>query len=292
MTRLTIGLILVTTLNCLSQTLHDDIVRVYDFSPSKLSRDEQDKKIPLMDEFWNKVKADTTKYLKELRTELKIEGNPNFFYYEGGQLLLSISKNISDKELILEAILKSDLKDIEKRNFVATLNYLAKSNLNTTQAALRILDNKEFKFFIPEHSFYFNQGYCLTYALLPTKPDYYLTAVTDRFKEVKDIDTKKSIVTLLWFTNSCSGNEFLKALTTDKSIEKEVADYANNLLTRKFKKEKYYKELGDMSFEDLIKAQKVSTNGMSDEAIYELDYITKLLRKNNCRQQNASAIAR
>lgn len=285
MIRLTIALFFVTTSTCFTQSLNDDIKQTYDFSPGKLTREEQNRKISLMDDFWNKVKSDTSKYLNELRTELQSDDNPKFFYFEGGQLLLSISKAFDDKKNVLNAILKSDLSDIDRRTFVATLNYLAKSGLNTTEAALKILDDKEFKFFIPEHSFYFNQGYCLTYSLLPANTDFYLKAVVSRFKEEKDVNAQKSIVTLLWFANTCNGNDFLKELTKDKGIDQEVADYIDDLLTRKFKKEKYYKELDNMNYDDLVKAQIASTNRMSDEAIYELDYITKLLRKNNCRQQ-------
>lgn len=285
MIRISFALVITTTLNCFSQTLHDDIKRVYDFSPGKVTREEQNQKIPLMDDFWNKVKSDSTRYLPELRAELQIDGNPDFFYFEGGQLLLSLSNSISDKQIVLKGILKSDLSDIDRRTFVLTLNYLAKSKLNTTEAALKILDDKEFRFFIPEHSFYFNQGYCLTYSLLPTNADYYLSTMINRFKEEKNINTKKSIVTLLWFANTCDGNEFLKELTTSKTIDSEIVGYTRDLLTRKPKKEKYYKELDSMSFDELIEAQIASTNRLSDEAIYELDYITKLLRKNNCRQQ-------
>lgn len=284
MIKLTVGLLLITA-SLFSQSLHDDIRQVYNFSPGKLTREEQNKKIPQMDDFWKKVKGDTSKYLSELRTELQIEGNPKFFYFEGGQLLLSLSKSVKDKQIVLDAVLKSDLADIDRRTLVSTLNYLAKAKLNTTEAALKILDDKEFQVFLPEHSFYFNQGYCLTYSLLPTNPNYYLTAVTSRFKEEKDTKTKKSIVTFLWFSNTCDGNEFLKSITADKTLDKEVVDYTNDLLTRKLKKEKYYREMDSMSFDDLVKVQTASTNRMSDEAIYELDYVTKLLRKNNCRQQ-------
>jgi hypothetical protein len=285
MTRLTIALFMLMTATCFSQSLHDDIKAVYNFSPGKLTREEQNKKIALMDNFWNKVKADTTKYLPALRTELQTDDNPKFFYFEGGQLLLTLSKAVRDKQIVLDAILKSDLSDIDRRTLVSTLNYLAKSKLNTTTAALKILDDKEFQFFLPEHSFYFNQGYSLTYSLLPTNPGFYLTPLTNRFKEEKDVKTKKSIVTFLWFANTCDGNEFLKGLTADKTEDKEIVDYTSDLLTRKLKKQKYYKQLESMSFDDLIKAQTASTNRMSDEAIYELDYITKLLRKNTCRQQ-------
>lgn len=273
------------TSTCFAQSLHDDIKRTYDFSPGKLTRDEQNKMIPLMDDFWNKVKSDTSKYLNELRTELQTDGNPKFFYFEGGQLLLSHSKSLRDKQIVLNAILKSDPNDIDRRTLVSTLNYLAKSKLNTTQAALRILDDKEFQFFLPEHSFYFNQGYSLTYSLLPTNPSYYLTPLINRFNEEGDIKTKRSIITFLWFANTCDGNEFLKKIAIEKTLDKEIVDYTNDLLTRKLKKEKYYEELDNMNFDDLIKAQTASTNRMSDEAIYELDYITKLLRKSNCRQQ-------
>lgn len=285
MIKLTIGLLLVTTSICFSQSLHDDIKYVYDFSPGKLTREEQNKRIPLMDDFWKKVKTDTTKYLPELRRELQIDGNPKFFYFEGGQLLLSLSKSVQDKQMVLNGILKSNLNDIDRRTLVTTLNYLAKSKLNTTEAALKILDDTEFQFFLPQHSFYFNQGYSLTYSLLPTNPNYYLAPLINRFNEEKDVKTNKSIITFLWFANTCDGNEFLKKLTTDKTLDKEIVDYTNDPLTRKWKKNKYYKELDNISFDDLIKAQTASTNRMSDEAIYELDYITKLLRKNNCRQQ-------
>ena len=88
MIKLTVGLLFITTSICFSQSLHDDIKQVYDFSPGKLTREEQNKKIPQMDDFWKKVKADTAKYLPELRAELQIESNPKFFYFEGGQLLL------------------------------------------------------------------------------------------------------------------------------------------------------------------------------------------------------------
>jgi hypothetical protein len=285
MIRLTIGLLLITTSTCFTQSLHDDIKQTYDFSPGKLTRDEQNKKIPLMDDFWKKVNSDTSKYLNELRTELQADGNPKFFYFEGGQLLLSISEKISDQKIVLSAVLKSDPTDIDRRTYIKTLNFLAKSNLNTTEAALRILDEKDFKFFIPEHAFYFNQGYSLTYALFPTNPTFFETKVIERFKSESDVNAKKSIVTLLWFTNSCTGNKFLTELTTDTKTDKEVTDYAKDLLTRKLKKDKYYKGLEKMSFEQLTDLQKISTSRMSDEAIYELDYITKLLRKNNCRQQ-------
>ncbi len=281
--RLLLTLMILLSLNSYAQSLRDEIKTIYDFSPAKLSKEEQDKKIPAMDGFWEKVKSDTTKYLAELRNELQADGHPKFFYYDGGQLLLSVSRATKDKQTVLDGILKSDMSDIDRGSLVSTLNYIARSKLNTTTAALKILDDNNFKFFIPQHSFYFTQGYSFTYALLPTDPKFYVEPVIKRFKEEKEITAKNSIVTLLWFANTCNGNNFLREISEDKTIEKEVAEYAKDLLGRKFKKEKYYEKLHEASFDDQVKAQIASTNRMSDEAIYELDYITKLLRKNKCR---------
>jgi hypothetical protein len=283
MTRLLIGLFLTTTLTSYSQKLHDEIHSIYNFSPGKLTREEQDKKIPLMDDFWNKVKSDTATYLKELRHELDRDDNPKFFYFDGGQLLLTLSKSKKDKELVLNGVTKCDITDIAKRNYVGTLNYLAKSGLNTTDASLKILEEKDYGFIIVEHAFNFNMSYCLTYCLLPTNPDYYVSALIDKYNAIQDIDTKKAIVTTLWFTNSCDGNGFLKKLSNDKDQNSEIIRYTNDLLTRKLKKDKYFKPLDKLDFDGLTRAQINSTNRMSDEAIHELDYITKLLRLNNCR---------
>jgi hypothetical protein len=285
MKKLILALSLTAGSQCFSQTLHDDINTTYNFSPGKLSKAEQDEKIPLMDNFWKKVKSDTSKYLVELRTELQIEGNPKFFYFEGGQLLLSLSRADKDKQTVLDAIAKSDLSDVDRRTFVSTLNYLARAKLNTTDAALRILDDKEFRFFIPEHAIYFSQSYCLTYSLLPTNTDYFIDTITRRFRDEKDIPSQKAIVTMLWFTNSCQGNAFLKDLTSDKSADIAVVKYVNDLLSREFNKRKEFRKFDKMTFDQLVKAQIAATSRMSDEAIFELDYITKLVRKNSCRQQ-------
>lgn len=69
-------------------------------------------------------------------------------------------------------------------------------------------------------------------------------AVTNRFKEERDINTKKSIVTFLWFANTCYGNEFIKAIATDKALDKEIVAYTNDLLTRRVKKRKILQRVG------------------------------------------------
>lgn len=75
--RLLIILLLFTSLS-FGQSLNVD--NIYDFSPSKLKRSEQEKKLPALDGLWNKVKSDTATYLPMLRKELNAQNHNPFFY--------------------------------------------------------------------------------------------------------------------------------------------------------------------------------------------------------------------
>lgn len=63
-----------------AQSTSLDVDKTYDFSPQKLSKQEQDGKVKGMDDFWNKVKLDTTVYLPLLRKELATNGHVPFLF--------------------------------------------------------------------------------------------------------------------------------------------------------------------------------------------------------------------
>jgi hypothetical protein len=65
--RFTIALSLLTSFS-FGQSLNID--KIYDFSPHKLTKAEQQRKFPSLDSLWNKVRSDTAKYLPLLRGEL------------------------------------------------------------------------------------------------------------------------------------------------------------------------------------------------------------------------------
>jgi hypothetical protein len=158
---LTIILILYITIS-FGQTLSEDIKSTYTFKPSKISSKEQETKLPSLNAFWDKVKRDTTNYLPQLRYELNQSGYNPFFYYDGSALLLSLSQGLADKELAVQAIAKCELEDISQQAFVRLLNSLAHEGVEVTVAAVKILKDDKFSFFIPQHAMTFNQGYCLT----------------------------------------------------------------------------------------------------------------------------------
>lgn len=259
------------------QTLSEDIARIYTFKPSKLSSQEQESKLPALDEFWTKVKADTTKYLPQLRYELKQTGHNPFFYYDGSALLLSLSQTFADKELAAAAISKCELDDISQKLYVTLLNTLAQENVDVTAAAIKILQDENFSFFIPQHAMTFNQGYCLTYMLLPQKDRRYVDTLISIFSTVSTT-SKKSIITTLWFTYSCKGDDFIKSIITSQSITKEVKDYAKKIMgyTKLTKDQKEYLKI--IGKDQLSEIRTISLQRFSDEAIGELDMTTRVLR--------------
>lgn len=265
------------------QTLSKEIDSIYNFKPSKLSDKEQESKFPALDKFWEKVKGDTAKYLPELRFELMQAGHNPFFYYDGSGLLLSVSGTKSDKELAVQSIAKCDLDDISQKIYVSTLNKLAQEDIDVTTAAVKILQDDKFSFFIPQHAMTFNQGYCLTYMLLPQKNNSYVDTLISKFPTLS-ITAKKSIITTLWFNYSCKGDNFLKLVMTDQAIEKEVREYAKKIMaSTKLTKDHqdYLKMIGK---EHLNEMREFALQRFSDEAIGELDLTTRVLRnEKNCR---------
>ena len=274
--------ILMTFLTTLSfgQSLTNDIDNIYNFKPGKLTDKEQEIKMPTLDKFWDKVKSDTTKYLPSLRAELKTNGHNPYFYYDGSGLLLSLTNSKADKELAIEAISKCDLDDISQKIYVQTLNNLANKGLDVTIAAVKILSDESYSFFIPQHAMSFNQSYCLTYMLLPQSNFNYVDTLINMFKTVKPT-SQKSIITTLWFAYTCKGDNFLKSIMADNTIQKEVKEYAKKIMSyTKLSKDQqeYLKVIGKA---ELYNLRKDALKRFSDEAIEELDMTTRVQRKNN-----------
>ncbi|MDB5256857.1 MAG: hypothetical protein JWM14_1552 [Chitinophagaceae bacterium] len=262
------------------QTFTKEIDNIYNFQPSKLTDKEQELKGPSLDNFWNKVGGDTTQYLPQLRTELKTDNHNPFFYYDGSGLLLSLTNNKVDKELAIEAIAKCDINDISRRIYVRTLNHLANEGFNVTKPAIKILYDNKYSFFIPQHAMVFNQGYCLTYMLVPQHNKFYIDTLIAIFKDLDTI-AQKSVITTLWFSCDCKSDEFIQSISMDKNLPNEISDYAKRMIAyiQLSKDQKSYLKM--ISKAQLNELRRSALSRFSDEAIEELDMTTKIWRKEN-----------
>jgi hypothetical protein len=273
----------ISTVLCTAQSLKVEIDSIYNFKPSKLSEKEQETKIPAIDKFWGKVKSDTSLYLPQLRTELISNSHNPYFYFDGSALLLSLAKNTTNKQLAANAIAKCDLTDINREAYTHTLNSLANDGINVTNAAMKILADKDFQFFIPQHVLTFDQSMSLTYALLPEKTEWYVDSLIARFKGANP-KVQISILSVLFYAYTCKGETLIKNSVNDKSLSKEVRKTAKEMtsdLKLTEDETNYAKNIQENELENM---RKVALQRFSDEAIDELGQATKILRKKvSCR---------
>jgi hypothetical protein len=263
------------------QTLNVD--KIYDFSPSKLTSAEQEKKVPKLDGLWKKVKADTTKYLPLLRNDLNSPNHNPYFYYDGAALLLSLTKNDYDNTIAASAIAKCDLADIEPKEYVKTLNRLANDGIDVTKASVKILNDTSFFFFLPQHVMYFRQDNCLTYMLLPQKKEFYVDTLISLFKSVNP-NAQKSILYTFWIAYTCKGDSLINDAMDDKTLSKEVSKYAKELMKSPDLSSEIKKQINSMEANQIEEVRKESLRRFSDEALDDLMISTLALRKNtNCR---------
>ncbi|MGY3215052.1 hypothetical protein [Mucilaginibacter sp. HD30] len=282
--KLLLAFVFVTTIAA-GQTLKVEIDNIYNFQPSKLSKSEQEAKFPAMDKLFNKITSDTARYLPQLRTELIASGHNPYFYYDGCALLFSLSNKISDKNLIAQTIVKADLEDLNPESYTRMLNQLANEGVDVTAAALKILNDDKFSFFLPQHAFTFNQGYALAYMLLPQKTTLYVDNLIAIFK-TSNPAAQKSILMTLSFVYSCKGDALIKASLEDKSLGKDVREFAKDAMAHgKLGKEEinYVKTLDKPA---LLNLRMIALKRFSDEAVGELDLTTKVLRRDESCLQN------
>ena len=266
------------------QSLKTEIDQVYNFKPSKLSKAEQQAKFPVMDKLFAKIQSDTAKYLPELRGELIAAGHAPYFYYDGCALLLTLSKSFSDKKLIAKEIAKADIADLNPEQYTRLLNQLANEGADVTVAAMKILEDDKYSFFLPQHAFTFTQGYALTYTLLPQNNTDYVDKLIDAFKR-SGPTAQRSIIMTLWFAYNCKGDALISAAINDQSVKKEVRDFAKDAMEhgKLLKQEAEYSK--NLSKDDLEELRTKALQRFSDEAVGELDLTTKVLRSNGgCSQ--------
>jgi len=279
-TRLLIFFSLLTTVS-FGQTLNVD--NVYNFSPRNLTKAEQQEKIPSLDVLWNEVKSDTSKYLPLLREELNAPNHNPYFYYDGAVLLYTLSNTTKDKTIAANAIANCDLSDVSREAYVRILNRFSNDGINVTKAAVKILNDTSFTFFLPQHVMYFRQGDCLTYMLLPGKQELYIDTLISLFKSVNP-NSQRSILYTLWFAYSCRGDSLINASINDKTLNKDVSDYARDMMKSLKLTKEIKQQINSMDKPEIDELRKKSLTRFSNEAVSELMLSTLALRKSeNCR---------
>jgi hypothetical protein len=213
-----------------STDFHSLIIRSYSFAPSRTSTEERESKSKAMNAFWSFVSSDSATLLPKLRAELERKDNPDFFYYDGAKLLLSLSRETKDKQLAIASIARSDLSEIQPLDYVHTLMIWGAEGVDTSDAAFRVLDYPGFTIMVPAQAFKLQQNYSLILMLYQMPDQLFVNKAVNRLLAEKNIISQKSLLEVLWCSATSLGDETIAKAAADKTVPKEVHDYAAKLL--------------------------------------------------------------
>jgi hypothetical protein len=269
--------LLATFINAQSSSIHEEIQRTYNFQPHTLSSAEITQKSGVLDQFWTRAKSQPNVY-EPLRQELADFQNPPFFLFDGSMLLLSLSDTAADRKVALAAIARSDLRDVQAHDYFLQVHRMATLNEDTTAAALHILEQPDFKVFIPQHALTLGQNYALVYMLLPTNQDYWLQPAIERLRTERDETAQKSLILLLWYAQTNAADKAIATFAADATRPAGARDYAKQIMQAKDKiggKQK----LAALASTDASLRQKrrERMKAVSDEALIDLDSYTMML---------------
>ena len=271
-------LIVASAAGAQSNSIHQQIQRTYDFQPHLLNEQEITQKSAALDQFWSTAKAQSPRYVPALRQELVDFKNSPFFLYDGSMLLLSLSNTQSDRKIALAAMARCDLRDVQPDEYFRQVHHMATLDEDTTAAALHILDDPNFKVFIPQHVLTLGQNYALIYLLLPTTPDYWLQPAIDRLKGESDPTAQQSLLLLLWYAQTDVADRAIAAFAVDANKPSPSRTFAQELSQRKDKIGLKQRTLALGSTEaSLRQKRRERLKAVSDEALIDLDQYTLML---------------
>jgi len=261
-----------------SASIHQPIEQTYNFQPHLLSKEEITQKSALLDQFWTKAKAEPSFYVPALRQELADFANPPFFLYDGSMLLLSLSNTPADWKIALAAMAHCDLRDVQTRDYFMQVHRMATLNEDTSAAAFHVLEDANFKVFIPQHALTLGQDYVVVYLLLPTDQSYWLQPAIDRLRIEHDQTAQKSLLLLMWYAQTDTADRALTTFASDTSKPSSSRTYARELLQRKDSiPAKDRTEALALSETSLRQKRRERMKAVSDEALIDLDDYTAML---------------
>jgi hypothetical protein len=247
---------------------------VYNFSPAQLNDEERTTISSKLDSVWTLIENDTAKYLPELRKELADSTHFSFFYFDGSALLMQLSQTKSDLELISKALLRCELDGVSHYQFLGMAMTLAHHQINTLDIAKKIIKLEEWKPFVYQHFIYWGKDFSLIWLLYPLDDKMFVNEIIPLFDEVND-DSKMAILSFLWYSCTCVGENFIKECAKNTNLSKEIQNHASVLveidnIKRKNDTKQYNK---------LITERKNFLTRIGDEVLTEFIAATKEIKK-------------
>ena len=204
--------------------------------------------------------------------------NTPVWIYDGSTLLLSLSDTPADRKTAIAAISRCDLRDLKATDYFSEVHHLAALNEDTTAAAFHVLEQPDFKVVFGEHVLTLSQGYALVYLLLPTEQHYWLGPAITRLGIERDQTAQQSLLLLLWYAQTDTADKAVRDFAADSAKPAAARSYAQGLIARKGNLGPAQRaEAMGTTEESLRQKRRERLNGVSDEALRDLDNYTMML---------------
>jgi hypothetical protein len=165
---------------------------------------------------------------------------------------------------------RSDLHEVQPKDYFSQVHRMATLNENTTASVFLILEDPNFKVFIPQHVLTLGQNYALVYMLLPTNQDYWLQPAIET--------AQKSLILVLWYAQTDAAEKAIASFAADASKPPSARDYARQIAQAKDKiGAKQRVEAVALTDASLRRKRRERMKAVSDEALIDLDDYTVML---------------
>ncbi len=256
-------------------SMHQRVHALYGFHPRALTAAERKAKSGEMDAFWNDVAAAQTQALPLLRVELQAADASPFFDMDGTSLLLSLSHTPEDLAVAARCLPRVDLVDVVPRNYFALVHQLTGAGVDTSDAALHVLDDAKFTVPVPQHAMTLDQAQSLVYLLLPVDARLWTSKAEARFATVGE-QGQLSLLALYFFAQTDQTDSLLRQVAGDAALPESVRAAAKGFVDQEA--EALTQVSAETGSEAAVRERRVKRMAVvSDEAIGDVVSMTQRL---------------
>src|ERR1700722_2709331 len=178
--------------------------------------------------------------------------------------------------IAVDAMSRADLRDVQSPAYFYAVHSLSMKGVDTTKAALHVLDDPRFAVAVPQHAMTLDQSMTLMYLLLPVDERRWMAAAQGRFASEKDETAQKSLLLLFFYSQTKDGDSVIRSAakdpSTSDSVRKEAQKYIDD--AKRALRMKTDVKGTEVSIRE---ARKKRLTAVSDEAIGDVQEMTARL---------------
>lgn len=202
----------------------------YGFQPSQLSEQERQQKANELDRFWGLVESKGGDGVVCLREMLRAETEDGYFVFDSSTLLYKLDQSPESLEAISQALVYTDLKDVNPISYVSFLQSLSHRGIDIGPLADKYLTHPEVESYVPMHALRVDRamgGLFLYGSMAADLVDRYLVP----HLKAKDRDVRATVALLLAFNMTEEGLRTLGAFDHWQDLKTKEKEAIGLILT-------------------------------------------------------------